>query len=1061
MTTEHAQIARWQEDLLPHIVDRLARERPDGIYGLWPVAPDSYAAGFRTITYAQLANVVNGLAWWLVEHLGPGQRNEVLAYVGPNDVRLVALALAALKAGYTLFLTSPRNSPAAHRALFESLECRTLVTTDPTPPPALAIVEAVNPRKLTAPSVDELLSTSYPPYVYEKTFQEARLDPLMVIHTSGSTGLPKPLIWTHETGARHHNLSAREPSGGLSIDSFTHGERVLVTVPPFHGAGLSQYLFNAIPFGNIAIAPAAVGITTAEGLVDALKQTPADIAVLVPSVVAELAQNPDLLDYCAAHLKMILYIGGDLPQAIGDRVAAKVRLRCQWGASEVGIPQQLMPPELGAMDWRYVRFHPDVGAVFEEVTDGAYELVIRRDEARKATQAAFSIRGQDKLTEYRTKDLFERHPTVPDAWCWRARADDIIVFLNGEKTNPVSMEQHVVASNPELGGAIVVGAQRFQAALLIEPASAKGIQDTAEQAALIERVWESVQEANQAAPAHARIEKSLILVTSPDRPLIRAGKGTLQRAASVAQYAAEIDRLYENAELALEDEAGLVDPTDVEAIAGFIRDTVKSLTGWQGVDESIDFFAHGMDSLQALQLTRALRRGLHRPDFALSTVYKNSTVSQLKAAILTRDEGADDADMMASLLSTYRGLIHQMEKPRQLDSARPDVVDVVLTGSTGGLGTYMLRSLLDRPGIGHVYCLNRAKDGGRSAQAERFASANLPLDGLADRVTFLHADLAHPTLGLDKADYETLRSRVALVIHSAWPVNFNLGLSAFRPHLAGLVNLFALSAAAAPRAMRVVFISSVSAVGGRAVDAGPAPEAVVESLDAPHANGYARSKFLSELLSDAATRHLGIPVAIARVGQVAGPVRQPGMWNRAEWLPSLVISSIRLGCLPGNLGTQFSDVDWIPSDLLAEVVVDVGSQPGTTGPDADVYNLRNPQTTGWDALVPAVQASVRARLGQELEVVDPEVWLPRLQESIVAATKGGNDALAAAAVVNPAIKLLDFYRHGLWAREVASQQMAVEHALVSPTLRDMAPVSDAWMRQWVEQWMGARDEKSG
>lgn len=96
-------------------------------------------------------------------------------------------------------------------------------------------------------------------------------------------------------------------------------------------------------------------------------------------------QNPDLLDYCAAHLEAILYIGGDLPQDVGDRVAAKVYLRCQWGATEPGIVPQLLPPELHPSTptdrslWRYVRFHPCVGAVFDPVTEGSYELVIRRE----------------------------------------------------------------------------------------------------------------------------------------------------------------------------------------------------------------------------------------------------------------------------------------------------------------------------------------------------------------------------------------------------------------------------------------------------------------------------------------------------------------------------------------------------------------------------------------------------------------------------------------------------------------------------------------------------------
>lgn len=97
-----------------------------------------------------------------------------------------------------------------------------------------------------------------------------------------------------------------------------------------------MYLFWAVPFEVIPIAPAAIGIVTALGLVEALEQTPADIAVLVPSVVAELSQDPELLSRCARYLQLILYIGGDLPQGIGDRVAAKIPLRCWWGASECG-----------------------------------------------------------------------------------------------------------------------------------------------------------------------------------------------------------------------------------------------------------------------------------------------------------------------------------------------------------------------------------------------------------------------------------------------------------------------------------------------------------------------------------------------------------------------------------------------------------------------------------------------------------------------------------------------------------------------------------------------------
>lgn len=99
MANDHEIAARWQDDLLPHVVDRLAHERPGDVYGEW-VAESNVIS----ITYAELANIVNGLSAWLVKQLGgPGRYGpdpEVLTYIGPNDVRYSALVLAAIKTGY-------------------------------------------------------------------------------------------------------------------------------------------------------------------------------------------------------------------------------------------------------------------------------------------------------------------------------------------------------------------------------------------------------------------------------------------------------------------------------------------------------------------------------------------------------------------------------------------------------------------------------------------------------------------------------------------------------------------------------------------------------------------------------------------------------------------------------------------------------------------------------------------------------------------------------------------------------------------------------------------------
>ena len=90
------------EILLPHLVEDRARTNPDAVYAEYPVSSSSYDQGFRKITYADLANAINGVAWWLHHTLGPCQDFEVLAYIGPNDLRYPALVLGAVKAGYVV-----------------------------------------------------------------------------------------------------------------------------------------------------------------------------------------------------------------------------------------------------------------------------------------------------------------------------------------------------------------------------------------------------------------------------------------------------------------------------------------------------------------------------------------------------------------------------------------------------------------------------------------------------------------------------------------------------------------------------------------------------------------------------------------------------------------------------------------------------------------------------------------------------------------------------------------------------------------------------------------------
>lgn len=800
----------------------------------------------------------------------------------------------------------------------------------------------------------------------------------------------------------------------------------------------------------MSIAPLSGAIATAEGVVKALKQAPAEVAFLVPSIAADLAASPTLLNYCAKNLELILYAGGDLPQAVGNKIAAKVPIRCQYGASEIGLTCQLLAPEMTAADWRYVLYHPDLGLAFEEFTPGMFELTVKRDPKYEKHQLPFAI-GPDlqDLQVYRSRDLFEKHPTVPNCWGWRARADDIIVFLNGEKTNPVSMEQHIQASNKEVSAALVVGMQRFQAALLVEPAATLGKLTPDEEATFIEKIWPSIEEANKVTPAHARVEKALVFLTALEKPMVRSGKGTIQRQSTVAQYKDEIDDLYRSVDIELSDaDEASVNSKDPKQVSQYIRQAISKINPELLQEGTDNFFALGMDSLMALRLVRALRHGIGQPDLSVSVVHNNPSV-QLLAQYFENGQtanGAEDARFQSEIGTLLEEYKQAMNKIPSEKSSNGEVV--VLTGSTGSLGTHILEALLVNPNITNVYCLNRRKNAQAIHEAKAKAT-QFPLSKFRDRVIFVHADLHQPKLGLDEATYEALRARTTLIIHNAWPVNFIMPLKAFSAHFDGLMNLFTL-ASGRPNPPKLHYISSVSSVAQHS-PSGPIPEKVLLEFDAAYPMGYAKSKLLSELLCDAAARRLRIPVSYSRVGQIAGPVnaKAAGVWNPAEWLPSLILTSISPGALPVDLGPELNKVDWMPVDVLAKVIVELATHGESGNLGAGVFNVLGPAATSWEKVLPAIISSIHRHAKCRVEAIPLRSWLKKLRSAAEGFSTENTDVIR----THPAIKLQEFYEDRMLNSKGPVEWDMGRAMAISKTLKEMPSVNEGWIDTWVKGWV--------
>lgn len=87
---------------------------------------------------------------------------------------------------------------------------------------------------------------------------------------------------------------------------------------------------------------------------------------------------------------------------------------------------------------------------------------------------------------------------------------------------------------------------------------------------------------------------------------------------------------------------------------------------------------------------------------------------------------------------------------------------VLLTGSTGSLGSYLLHALLSSSNMLKIYCFNRHLSAA-NRQAKENATRGL-ISKWDERVVFIHGDLSQPSLGLREEQYVKSQREVTIIL---------------------------------------------------------------------------------------------------------------------------------------------------------------------------------------------------------------------------------------------------------------------------------------------------------
>ncbi|EIT81335.1 hypothetical protein BDV35DRAFT_366335 [Aspergillus flavus] len=532
--------------LLPHVIDYHAHNEPNRVFNSMP-RTQNIADGFRDVDMKTMATAVNFMAWWLDGHFKDvPKEKKVLAYVGVPDIRYPVLLFAAIKAGWTTFWVSPRNPPDHNLYLLLEAKVNLVLYADLMEPVVKGIQQLNSTAQIpytVVPSVDEVLNGQSPPYPFDVLFADVKDERCLAMHTSGSTGLPKIVYYTHAAFActdSDRNIpvpEGRRPQNAKQFD-FSPPGRFYCCFPPFHLGGTMAFM--VIPtFSTTATTVWGPSTMPPSGqLVSSItNQTTVRALYLPPSTIEQWwTCDPDARKK-AEGLDFVLFGGGPLAPSVGQKLSELTDLCQMYGSIESGQIQMLVPQP---GEWQYLEPNPAEECDMQRVEEGSglYELVLHQDEkfrGRRTLSHTFP-----DVKEWRTKDLFTPHPTKAGLWQFHSRTDDLIALGTSAKVFPVPMET-ALQGDPNIAGALVVGNARPAVVLIIEPVQSVSHENREE---FVDKIWPSVVEANGAAPTQGKISRSRILLTDPEVGFARTPKGTIARKTSEAIYTAAIDALF-------------------------------------------------------------------------------------------------------------------------------------------------------------------------------------------------------------------------------------------------------------------------------------------------------------------------------------------------------------------------------------------------------------------------------------------------------------------------------------------------------------------------------------
>lgn len=231
-----------------------------------------------------------------------------MALLAPSNLDFIVSFFALSRLGYTILCLSLRIAPIAVTNLLQKTYCYTIVHGNT--PIIESTVHKVNQdrpvKSLSIPTRSDYdrPSSDQPPFVREFDREEENERIALIIHSSGSTGLPKPVKLSHRALMTH-------PTQGTGLHNFN-------ALPWYHLYGISTSL-QAMWMRKTAHLYNTSLPMTADNLVAVLEAVQPEALHAVPYVLGLLAEKQRGVDAMKA-CKVVTSAGARTPDELGDRL---------------------------------------------------------------------------------------------------------------------------------------------------------------------------------------------------------------------------------------------------------------------------------------------------------------------------------------------------------------------------------------------------------------------------------------------------------------------------------------------------------------------------------------------------------------------------------------------------------------------------------------------------------------------------------------------------------------------------------------------------------------------